>query len=57
MPRVWVVAMVVLLLGAESCSVVDSKYYDRLVRNGSGGGRDEDAGENPDAEVDAAPGE
>jgi hypothetical protein len=46
--------LLALLSAAQSCSIVDSKYYDRLARNGTGGGRDEDAGEDPDAQIDAA---
>jgi hypothetical protein len=46
--------MLAVLLAAVGCSVVDPKYYDRLVRNGAGGGREDDAGEDPDAQVDAA---
>jgi hypothetical protein len=52
--RACALAVLGLLLATSGCNVVDTKYYDRLVRNGSGGGRDDDAGEDPDAHVDAA---
>jgi hypothetical protein len=51
----WIEACCVVgLLLASGCSIVDTKYYDRLVRNGAGGGQDDDGGADSDAEVDAA---
>jgi hypothetical protein len=51
------VALASLISFASGCSIVDTKYYDRLVHNGSGGGMDDDAGADSDAQVDpdAAP--